>query len=116
MGEKTEIKNAKIIKLSICFERMPTFFVHLDYGGLEQAAGCIMYGSNDGNFVRHLRLLCKTLESETWEELKGKSCRVETTWTKVLRIGHFLKDQWFEFDYIKELQNFGYKENGNEKN
>lgn len=32
---------------------------------------------------------------ENWEDLKGTHVRIDKTHTKVLGIGHILKDQWF---------------------
>ena len=55
--------------------------------------------------------LMKTLEVESWEDLKGKFVRVETDgWGgKIIRIGHLLKDKWFSFkeylDAVKENNN-----------
>lgn len=44
--------------------------------------------------------LMKTLEVESWEELKGQYVRVESEgWGgRIIRVGHLLKDQWFSFD------------------
>lgn len=51
--------------------------------------------------------LMKTLEVESWEELKNKYVRVEIEgWGgKILRIGHLMKDKWFSFkDYFDEVK------------
>lgn len=44
--------------------------------------------------------LMKTLEVESWEELKGQYVRVESEgWGgNITRIGHLMKDRWFSFD------------------
>ena len=44
--------------------------------------------------------LMKTLEVESWEELKGQYVRVESEdWGgRIIRVGHLLKNQWFSFD------------------
>lgn len=58
--------------------------------------------------------LMKTLEVESWEELKGQYVRVESEgWGgRILKIGHLMKDKWFSFDeYFKEA-----KEKSNEQN
>ena len=50
----------------------------------------------------------KTLEVESWEDIKGNFVRVETDgWGgKIIRIGHLMKDKWFSFkeyfDVVKE--------------
>ena len=43
--------------------------------------------------------LMKTLEVESWEELKDKYVRVEIEgWGgKIIKIGHLMKDKWFSF-------------------
>ena len=51
--------------------------------------------------------LMKTLEVESWEELKNKYVRVEIEgWGgKILRIGHLMKDKWFSFkDYFEQVK------------
>ena len=44
--------------------------------------------------------LMKTLEVESWEELKDQYVRVESEgWGgNITRIGHLMKDRWFSFD------------------
>jgi hypothetical protein len=49
----------------------------------------------------------KTLEVESWEELKGQYVRVEFEdgGGKILRIGHLMKDKWFSFkEYFKIVE------------
>ena len=51
--------------------------------------------------------LMKTLEVESWEELKGKYIRVEIESGAggIIRIGHLLKDKWFSFkDYFAKVK------------
>ena len=51
--------------------------------------------------------LMKTLEVESWEELKGTYVRTESGgWGGgVTRIGHLMKDKWFSFDeYFKKVK------------
>lgn len=51
--------------------------------------------------------LMKTFEVESWEELAGQYCRVETEgWgSKILRIGHLMNDKWFSWDeYFKQVK------------
>jgi len=40
----------------------------------------------------------QTIGVEKWEDLKGKHCRVEHEGLggRILRIGHFMKNQWFD--------------------
>ena len=49
----------------------------------------------------------KTLEVESWEELKNKYVRVEIEGYcgKILRIGHLMKNKWFSFkDYFEQAK------------
>lgn len=49
----------------------------------------------------------KTLEVESWEELKGQYVRVEFEdgGGKILRIGHLMKNKWFSFkEYFKIVE------------
>ena len=57
--------------------------------------------------------LMKTLEVESWEELKGKYVRVESEgWGgRVTKIGHLIKDQWFSFKEYFETAKSKNKEN-----
>lgn len=62
------------------------------------------YGSSDGYGA--IIELMKTLEVNSWEQLKGEYVRVEFEgWGgKVLRIGHLMKDKWFSWDkYFAEV-------------
>lgn len=49
----------------------------------------------------------KTLEVESWEELKGKYVRVKIEgWGgKIIKIGHLFKNKWFSWnDYFEEVK------------
>lgn len=53
--------------------------------------------------------LMKTLEVDSWEELKGKYVRVEIEgWGgKIVKVGHLFKDQWFSFkDYFEKVHGY----------
>lgn len=43
----------------------------------------------------------KAVGAESWENLKGMHCRVECEHVKVHRIGHIIKDQWFNPEELK---------------
>ena len=63
------------------------------------------YSSSDGYGA--IIELMKTLEVESWEELKGKYVRVEIEkWGgKIIKIGHLMKDKWFSFkDYFEQVK------------
>lgn len=57
--------------------------------------------------------LMKTLEVESWEQLKGQYVRVETEgWGgRITKIGHLIKDQWFSFKEYFDAAKSKSKEN-----
>lgn len=63
------------------------------------------YHSSDGYGA--IIEIMKTFEVESWEELIGQYCRVETEgWGgKILKIGHLIKDKWFSWgEYFKQVK------------
>jgi hypothetical protein len=51
--------------------------------------------------------ILKALSVESWEKLKGTHCRVERAdrFGKITKIGHILKDQWFDPEALAEKHN-----------
>lgn len=101
----SEIKNAKIRSVSLGFEDhgILTCWLHLDYGGVSQGFGG--YGFSHRPKDKHIGApdladfllgILTTLEVDTWEALVGKSVRADADHGGVKRIGHYLKDQWFD--------------------
>ena len=90
MGE-IETKNAIIERTFLGFEDHGIFtaFITLNYGGGGQTFGGYSIGSE---FIEQV---LKTLDLESWEELKGQKVRVKAEHGKVHAIGHFLNDKWF---------------------
>lgn len=109
MEQKIEIKNA-IIKSTMLGREdhgLMTFMLYLDYGGGGQGAGGYRLDSYDKEkkcsigTAMGLEFIMKILEAvgvEKWEDLKGKHIRVKTSHNKVHEIGHFLKDNWLNFE------------------
>ena len=63
------------------------------------------YHSSDGYGA--IIELMKTFDVESWEDLKGQYCRVESEgWGgKITKIGHLMKDKWFSWkEYFDEVQ------------
>lgn len=92
------IKNAVIRKVTLGFHdglgSIPTAMVHLDYAGSGQGfGGYCLKGTAAYDFIYGV---LNALECDGWEKLVGESCRADADWGKVYRIGHFLKDQWFD--------------------
>lgn len=93
----SDTKNAVIRSVMLGREDhgIPTAMIGLDYGDSCQQGfgGWGLAGPAMSVFV--LGVL-DALEVETWEKLVGVSCRVEATYSNVARIGHLLKDKWFD--------------------
>jgi hypothetical protein len=92
----TEIKNAKIVYTTLGYEDHGIFTatIGLDYGSGGQAFGgrCL----RDKYAYEFISGVLNALEVKAWEKLIGVSCRVEADNNSVHRIGHYLKDQWFD--------------------
>lgn len=114
--DKTEILNAQIVSTKLGEER-GCLTADLSIKGA--GWGCTFGGycldhwfaetgehySSDGYDA--IIELMKTLEVESWEALNGKYVRVEIEgWGgKIIRIGHFMKDQWFSFkEYFEQVK------------
>lgn len=112
----TEILNAKITKTKLggehgCFTA--DLLLEGDGWGCAFGGYCLdhwysnvgKHHSSDGYGA--IIELMKTLEVESWEELKGKYVRVEIEgWGgKIIKIGHLFKNKWFSWnDYFKEVK------------
>lgn len=101
-----EIKNAKITGTMLGYENhgIMTCVLWLDCGGVGQKFGGYALDSVDNETkirsgtkygMDFIVAILETLGMEKWEDLKGTNIRVECSHTKVFRIGHYLKDQWF---------------------
>ena len=82
-----------------------TCMIHLDYGGGGQGFGGYAFDRYLKDFDRRqgtawgmefIRCVLDTLKIEQWEKLPGTPVRVVTTHTKVLKIGHFIEERWFD--------------------
>ena len=113
----TEILNAKITNTKLGLDHgCLTAYIFLEGNGWGCGFGgyCLDHWfadigdhhSSDGYGV--IIELMKTLEVESWEELKDQYIRVETQqgWGgNVIKIGHLIKDKWFSFkDYFEEVK------------
>lgn len=106
----SEIRNAIIRSTTLGVEDhgILSFMVHLDYSGGGQGFGgyCMdepikVDGDSKGRRgtafgMECVRRILDTLGVRSWEKLPGTTCRVESDVGQVYRIGHFLKDKWFD--------------------
>jgi len=68
---------------------IPTFFLHLDYGGSGQG-----FGGRVGVTCDNLMQVLETLSASSWEKLPGVLLRTIWTYDRVVAIGHITKDVW----------------------
>ena len=90
-----EIKNARIKGTSLGFDHHYSFWVYVEYdSSTGQGFGGYALGGEFTDYV--LRgILSTVLDEGTWEDLKGKPCRVKIDDGTIVSIGHFLNDKWF---------------------
>jgi hypothetical protein len=104
-----EIKNAKITGTMLGVEdhSILTCWLYLDYGGMGQGFGGYALDTYDkvkGRRVgtafgmEFIRRIMEVVEVEKWEDLTGQYCRVFADHSRVYKIGHIIKDQWFDPD------------------
>ena len=114
-----KIENAVIERVSIGIEDHGILqaVVVLDYGGSGQGFTGVLDGpikDDQGKFLKRqgaawgmefIRRLLLTLEIDNWEKLPGTACRADYEHGKIHRIGHYLKDNWFDpSEDLKYLQ------------
>lgn len=92
------IRNAKVTGTDLGyydgFGSIKNAWVYLDYGGSGQGfGGYVLGGPFTDGFVYGV---LEALECASWEKLPGQYCRVEIRGGLARRIGHPLKDQWFD--------------------
>jgi hypothetical protein len=99
-----QLKNAKIAKTSLDIERGLSAWIHVEYDGGGQGFG----GYALGGECAHIFIVgvLKALEIESWEKLPGTPVRVQADSGKIYKIGHFLKEQWF--DPVSAFRGAGY--------
>lgn len=93
------IYNAKITYTKLGFEDHGCliFVLTLEGGG---------WGVNYGNYCHGAIIqLLNTLEVDNWEDLKGTYVRAEFKDSMIKRIGHLIKDQWFDYEkYVEAVK------------
>lgn len=102
----SEIRNAIIKRADLFIEDhgMLTAMLQLDYGGLGQGfGGYSLYlpktfkHHNVQSVAGHFIYRCLEIaDVDSWDKLAGKTIRAECDWDCVHRIGHIVKDIWFD--------------------
>jgi hypothetical protein len=95
---KREITNAKIESTFLGCEDhgIPTAYVGLAYdGGGQSFGGYRIDGTAMSLFV--LGVL-NAVGAPSWEALPGVHVRVDADMSRVYRIGHIMKDQWYDVE------------------
>lgn len=97
----SEIKNAQIIETRLGYQDHGIFTctIQVQYGD-NSVQGCPalnLRGDNPGDSTgSFLRNLLGTLEAATYEEVKGRYCRVKIEGGLIKAIGHLMKPGWFD--------------------
>lgn len=116
MKDDFEISNAIIESARITIEDHGFLdcWLTLDYGGAGQGfGGFALYlpKSFDKHKLQsvaghHIYRIMEVAGVENWNDLEGKTIRVEHNFTTVKSIGHIVKDDWFcpADDYAKEAK------------
>jgi hypothetical protein len=103
------INNARITGTSLGYEDhgILTSYVHLEGDGWGVSFGGYAFDGYDNKAKRRwasngfglefIRAVMRVADVKSWEDLPGKVVRVELEGLggRALRIGHFLKDDWF---------------------
>lgn len=105
--EKYETQNAIIESASITSsDRIDCLDVWLGLkyggGGCQGFGGFALYlpkSSNNHNIMsvagHHIYRIMEIAGVTEWDKLVGKTIRVQSSWSKVYKIGHIIKDDWF---------------------
>jgi len=106
MDKKYEIRNAVIESATITSDDHGCLsaWLHLDYGGSGQGfGGYALYlpksfshhkiKSVAGHFIYRVMEIAGVTH---WDDLAGKTIRADACWGGVKRIGHIVKDDWFD--------------------
>lgn len=102
-----ETRNAiiKSVFLGIEDHGLLTLMLDLDYGGMGQGFGGYSIGSElvGNHCARWIRGLLDVFEVGELSELKGLTCRAVASDNGVRKIGHIVKDQWFDPEEAKRI-------------
>ena len=103
--ETNEIKNAVIESAEITTDERGLLdcWLSLDYGGMGQGfGGYALYLPKSFQHHKilsvaghHLFRIMEIAGVTKWSQLKGRTIRVDGSWTKIDRIGHIVKDDWY---------------------
>lgn len=106
MNNDRKIKNAVIDDASLFIDRsfILNSYLTLDYGGSAQGfGGYVLYLTKTSmnhetkSVAGHFITRCMEIaDVENWRDMKGRTIRVEADHGKVYRIGHIVKDDWFD--------------------
>jgi len=100
-----EIKNAVIesAEITTADRGILDCWLSLDFGGAGQGfGGYALYLPRSFSHHQilsvaghHLFRIMEIAGVEKWSQLKGRTIRVEGSWSKIHRIGHIVKDDWY---------------------
>lgn len=106
------MRNVRIESVEIGFNHgLLTAVLFLNDGSATQGFGGWTLGFG-GTCATFLTRVMQVVGVGTWDDLVGKTCRVEGSDMKAEAIGHILKDEWF---WLSELEKDGETKNESEE-
>lgn len=98
-----EVFNARIKDTFLGIEDHGIFtaFVHVEWQGSGCGFGGYSFGGSDPSIASgygsaFIQNVLNIADVQSWEELKGKFIRIEVDDRMIKRIGHLMKDEWFD--------------------
>ncbi len=113
--EEIETKNAIITHTQLGEEDHGIFVATIcfDYGGTQQCLNGWALDTYDKKLEKRIGIVegmkfiiefMKVIEVRYWENIKGTHVRVECSHKEIYKVGHILKDKWFDpKDVYKDL-------------
>lgn len=96
------ISNATVESVSLQIDRgfAVTIWLNVKHESGSQGFGGYCLAHVDRDPSPHLAAwvvgLMRLFGVERWEDIAGKPCRVDSDFGRIYRVGHFLKDEWFD--------------------
>ena len=100
---KTEISNVRVLSTFIGIEDhglLTCSIMVKGDGWIQSFGGYDCRERRGGFFADVINNILRTLEKNSWEDLKDSYCRVKSVDGSIIEIGHITENRWFN---IKEL-------------
>lgn len=95
-----KVVNAIILDADLDIERVLTYWITLDYGGITQGFGGYALGGSSRFTELAITRLMEVVGVTRWSDLNESPVRAAIIDGKVRRIGHYLKDNWLDLEEV----------------